>query len=123
VIAVIVSILGVVNTLAMSVLERTREIGVMRALGSSRWSIRQTMLDESLLITVAGAVAGVGVGLVVGWLWVLGLEPLLPGISFYVPGGTVIGVAVAAIAGGTAASILPARRAARLKVVEALSYE
>jgi putative ABC transport system permease protein len=122
-IAVIVSILGVINTLAMSVLERTREIGVMRALGSSRWQVRATMLDESLLITCAGAAAGLGVGLLVGWLWVLGLESLLPGISFFLPIGTVIGVALAAIAGGVAASILPARRAAHLKVVEALNYE
>jgi putative ABC transport system permease protein len=122
-IAVIVSILGVVNTLAMSVLERTREIGVMRALGSSRWQIRKTMLDESLLITSAGAAAGLGVGLLVGWLWVRGLGSLLPGIGFHLPIGTIAGVAFAAIAGGVLASILPARRAARLKVVEALTYE
>ena len=64
-IAVIVSLLGVVNTLAMSVLERTREIGVLRALGSSRWQVRRTMLDESLLITSAGAFAGIGFGLVI----------------------------------------------------------
>src|SRR5204862_6730674 len=62
-IAVIVSLLGVVNTLAMSVIERTREIGVLRALGSSRWLVGQTMLDESLMITIAGAVAGMLVGL------------------------------------------------------------
>jgi putative ABC transport system permease protein len=122
-IAVIVSILGVINTLAMSVLERTREIGVMRALGSSRWQVRQTMLDESLLITLAGATAGLGLGLVVGWLWVLGLGALLPGIAFHLPVGTIAGVALASIAAGVAASILPARRAARLKVIEALSYE
>jgi putative ABC transport system permease protein len=122
-IAVIVSILGVINTLAMSVLERTREIGVMRALGSSRWQVRRTMLHESLLITSAGAAAGLGIGLLVGWLWVLGLGALLPGIAFHVPVGTVVGVALAAIAGGVLAAILPARRAAHLKVIEALSYE
>jgi putative ABC transport system permease protein len=122
-IAVIVSILGVINTLAMSVLERTREIGVMRALGSSRWQVRRTMLHESLLITSAGAAAGLGIGLLVGWLWVLGLGALLPGIAFHVPVGTVVGVAFAAIAGGVLAAILPARRAAHLKVIEALSYE
>ena len=54
VIAIIVSLLGVINTLAMSVIERTREIGVLRALGASRWQVRSTMLDESLMITVAG---------------------------------------------------------------------
>jgi putative ABC transport system permease protein len=122
-IAVIVSLLGVVNTLAMSVLERTREIGVMRALGSSRWQVRQTMLDESLLITSGGAAAGLAAGLLIGWLWVLGLGSLLPGIAFHLPIGSIIGVAVAAIAGGVLASLLPARRAARLKVIEALTYE
>jgi putative ABC transport system permease protein len=50
--------LGVINTLAMSVMERTREIGVLRAMGSSRWLVRRTLLDESLLITVAGSLAG-----------------------------------------------------------------
>ena len=59
IIAIIVSLLGVINTLAMSVIERTREIGVLRALGASRWQIRATMLDESLMITIAGAIVGV----------------------------------------------------------------
>lgn len=122
-IAVIVSILGVINTLAMSVLERTREIGVMRALGSSRWQVRQTMLDESLLITIGGAAAGLGLGLLIGWLWVLGLGSITPGIAFHLPVVTIAGVALAAIAAGVVASVLPARRAARLKIVEALSYE
>ena len=54
-IAIIVSLLGVINTLAMSVIERTREIGVLRALGASRWQVRSTMLDESLMITIAGS--------------------------------------------------------------------
>ena len=52
IIAIIVSLLGVINTLAMSVIERTREIGVLRALGASRWQVRATMLDESLMITM-----------------------------------------------------------------------
>jgi putative ABC transport system permease protein len=122
-VAVIVSILGVVNTLAMSVLERTREIGVLRALGSSRWQVRETMLDESLLITVAGALSGTGIGLAIGWFWVQGLGSVLPGISFHLPWGTIVAVAVVAIIAGVVAAILPARRAARLPVIEALTYE
>ena len=66
IIAIIVSLLGVINTLAMSVIERTREIGVLRALGASRWQIRATMLDESLMITMAGAVVGVLAGTLIG---------------------------------------------------------
>jgi putative ABC transport system permease protein len=113
----------VVNTLAMSVLERTREIGVLRALGSSRWQIRRTMLDESLLICAAGAITGVAFGLAIGAAWLPGFAKAMPGLTFHFPGTTAFAVAIAAIVLGTLAAILPARRAARLKVIEALSYE
>ena len=108
----------------MSVIERTREIGVLRALGASRWQIRQTMLDESLMITIAGAVVGVLAGLLIGWMWVRGLdERACRASTFHLPSAIVIAVAVAAVALGVLASVLPARRAARLKVIEALVYE
>jgi len=122
-IAVIVSLLGVINTLAMSVLERTREIGVLRALGSSRWLVRGSLLDESLLITTAGALVGVVAGLIIGLAWLAGLGDLLPGITFRFPVGATILVAVVAVILGTLAAILPARRAARLDVIRALTYE
>jgi len=123
IIAIIVSLLGVINTLAMSVIERTREIGVLRALGASRWQIRRTMLDESLMITIAGALVGVLAGVLIGWMWMRGLDQVLPGMTFHFPGPIVISVAVASVVLGVLASILPARRAARLKVIEALVYE
>jgi putative ABC transport system permease protein len=122
-IAVIVSLLGVVNTLAMSVIERTREIGVLRALGSSRWQVRRTMVTESLLITVAGALTGVVAGLAIALAWMPGFAETMPGLSFHFPGGTTFAVAVAAIVLGTLAAVVPARRAARLKVIQALAYE
>jgi putative ABC transport system permease protein len=122
-IAVLVSLLGVVNTLAMSVIERTREIGVLRALGSSRWLVRQTMVDESLLITLAGALSGVLAGLLIGAVWVAGLGSIMPGIAFHLPLGTILAVTVAAVVAGVVAAMLPARRAARLNVIEALNYE
>jgi putative ABC transport system permease protein len=122
-IAVIVSLLGVINTLAMSVLERTRELGLMRALGASRWQVRSSMLDESLLITCAGALAGLGLGLLIGYVWVMGLGGVLPGVAFHLPATTIGAVALAAIVLGTVAAILPARRAARLDVLAALKYE
>jgi putative ABC transport system permease protein len=123
IIAIIVSLLGVINTLAMSVIERTREIGVLRALGASRWQVRSTMLDESLMITVAGAVVGVVAGTLIGFTWLRGVDEVMPGMSFHFPGPIVIAVAIAAVALGVIAAILPARRAARLKVIEALAYE
>jgi putative ABC transport system permease protein len=122
-IAVIVSLLGVVNTLAMSVMERTREIGVLRALGSSRRLVRATMLDESLLITLSGAIAGIAVGLLIAFVWVSGLGSVLPGISFRFPIAATVLVALAAVILGVLAALLPARRAARLNVIDALSYE
>lgn len=122
-VAVIVSLLGVVNTLAMSVIERTREIGVLRALGSSRWLVRGSLFDESLLITLAGAVVGVLSGLAIGAAWVAGLGDLIPGISFRFPLGATLTVSVVAILLGSLAAVLPARRAARTDVIRALTYE
>jgi putative ABC transport system permease protein len=123
IIAIIVSLLGVINTLAMSVIERTREIGVLRALGASRWQVRSTMLDESLMITVAGSLIGVAAGTLIGFTWLRGVDDVLPGMTFHFPGPIVIAVAIAAVVLGVIAAILPARRAARLKVIEALAYE
>jgi putative ABC transport system permease protein len=123
IIAIIVSLLGVVNTLAMSVIERTREIGVLRALGASRWLVRSTMLDESLMLTVAGSVVGVGAGTLIGFMWLRGIDEVMPGMTFHFPGPVVVAVAVAAVVLGVLAAILPARRAARLQVINALTYE
>jgi putative ABC transport system permease protein len=122
-IAVLVSLMGVVNTLAMAVAERTREIGVLRALGASRWLVRRTMLDESLLITLSGAFAGVVTGALIGWAWISSVSDVGGGLSFRFPWQTAVGVAVVAIVLGAVASILPARRAARLNVIDALNYE
>ncbi|HEU4978497.1 MAG TPA: ABC transporter permease, partial [Solirubrobacteraceae bacterium] len=122
-IAIVVSLLGVVNTLAMSVTERTREIGLLRALGSSRLLVRLSTLHESLLITLSGALAGLLLGALIAWLWVASLRDVLPGIAFAFPTGTAIGVAAAAVVLGTLAALLPARRAARVDVLEALTYE
>ncbi|MBN1529282.1 MAG: ABC transporter permease [Thermoleophilaceae bacterium] len=123
IIAIIVSLLGVINTLAMSVIERTREIGVLRALGASRWQVRSTMLDESLMITIAGSLVGLAAGTLIGYAWMRGVDEVMPGMTFHFPGPIGIAVAVAAVILGVIAAILPARRASRLKVIEALAYE
>ncbi|MGV1049984.1 MAG: ABC transporter permease [Solirubrobacterales bacterium] len=123
-IAVIVGLLGIINTLSMSVLERTREIGVLRALGGSRWRIRRTMLDESLLISLAGTLAGIGAGLLVGAVWILSVrESTLVGLQLRIPTGILAVIAVLGVLIGTLAAILPARRAARLDPLQALTYE
>ena len=82
----LVGVLGIINTLTMSVLERTREIGVLRALGASRWRVRRTMADESLLISLAGTLAGIFVGLGIAVVWVIGMRATtFPGLSMHLP--------------------------------------
>ncbi len=122
-VAIFVSLFGIVNTLSMSVIERTREIGVLRALGSTRWQIRRTIADESLVIALIGAAMGIAIGAGLGWALLKGLSFGIPGVSYQPPVATMVGVAIAAVILGLLAAILPARRAANLDVVEALSYE
>ena len=123
-IAVLVGVLGIINTLSMSVLERTREIGVLRALGASRWRVRRTMADESLLISLAGTLAGIAAGVGVAVVWILGMRATtFPGLSMHLP-LTMLGImALLGIVIGVVAAILPARRAARLEPLAALRYE
>ena len=75
------------------------------------------------MITIAGAVVGVAAGTLISLMWLRGIGDVLPGMSFHFPGPVAPAVAVAAVMLGVIASILPARRAARLKVIEALTYE
>ena len=122
-VAIFASLFGIVNTLSMSVLERTREIGVLRALGATRWQIRRTVANESLIISLIGAVLGISIGIGLGWALLKGLAAGVPGVVYSPPIGTMFAVAVAAVILGLLAAIVPARRAARLDVVDALSYE
>jgi putative ABC transport system permease protein len=123
-IAVIVGLLGIINTLSMSVLERTREIGVLRALGGSRWRIRRAMLSESMMISLAGSLVGIASGLLVGAVWILSIrESTLVGLQLHIPTGILVLIAVLGVLIGTVAAILPARRAAHLDPLQALTYE
>ncbi|HWV87310.1 MAG TPA: FtsX-like permease family protein [Capillimicrobium sp.] len=123
-IAVIVGMLGIVNTLSMSVIERTREIGVLRALGASRWRVRRTMADETLLISIAGTLAGILAGVVIAVVWVLSMRATaFTSLSLHLPLGTLAIIALLGVVIGIVAAILPARRAARLDPLTALHYE
>jgi putative ABC transport system permease protein len=123
VVAVIVSLLGVVNTMLISVLERTREIGVLRALGATRWRIRRTVTDEGVLLTVAGAAMGLVVGLAIGYVYVRGVGSGLSGVYFEPPVLVIVLVAVLSVVAGLIAAVLPARRAADMNIIQAISYE
>jgi ABC-type antimicrobial peptide transport system permease subunit len=117
----IISLVGIINTLALSVFERTREIGMLRAVGTTRRQLRRMVRYESVITSVIGGLLGVGVGLVFGWILTKGLSD--QGIVFSVPVTFIIVVMIVAALAGVVAAIMPARRAARLDVLEALQYE
>jgi putative ABC transport system permease protein len=120
--AILIALLGIANTMALSVLERTREIGLMRAIGMTRGQTRRMIRLEAGVVSLFGALLGVVVGLVFGWMAVTAIpESIIDRLA--IPFGTlIIYVLIATIAGLLAASF-PARRAARLNVLDAISYE
>jgi len=121
-ISLIVALMGVANTLALSVFERTRELGLLRAVGMSRRQARRMIRWEGGIVAVFGGLMGITVGVLFGWATV----EIIPDTfvsSFSIPWGTLwIYLVVVAVAGLLAASI-PARRASRLNVLDAISYE
>jgi putative ABC transport system permease protein len=119
--AVIVSLFGIVNTLALSIYERTREIGLLRAVGMSRRQARRIVRYEAVITSLIGAVLGAVLGIVFA---VIVSRPLADeGFTLSIPVGTLIALLVLAVIAGIVAAIGPARRAARLDVLEALAYE
>jgi len=118
---VLISLVGVVITLLLSIYERTREIGMMRAVGTTRGQIRAIVRSESVITCAIGGIIGLGVGLFLGWVMIKGLES--EGLSFSVPVVTLAVVFVLAVIAGVLAAVFPARRAARLNPLEALHYE
>jgi putative ABC transport system permease protein len=119
--SVVISLFGIVNTLVLTIYERTREIGMLRAIGTTRPQMRRMIRYESVLTSVIGGLLGVVVGLVFGWIVTRGLQS--EGISFAVPWWQLFVVLIVATAVGVVAAIWPAVRAARLDVLEALQYE
>ena len=117
--SVIVSLFGIINTLVLSVFERTREIGMLRAVGATRWQIRSMISLESIVTSLMGAAIGIGLGIVLSVLLIARVDFLV--LSW--PIGSLVVFAAAAIVVGLVAAIFPARRAARLNVLEALQYE
>jgi putative ABC transport system permease protein len=117
--SVVVSFFGIVNTLVLTVFERTREIGMLRAIGMTRRQVRRMVRHESVITALIGATIGIALGVVLAGL-------LIARINFIVlavPVGQLIAFAIAAIIVGIVAAIFPARRAARLNVLQALQYE
>jgi putative ABC transport system permease protein len=120
--AILIAVLGVVNTLALSVVERTREIGLLRAIGLSRRQLRRMIRLESVVIAVFGALLGLALGLVWGVCTqrVLALQGMT---ALAIPWDTVVAVVVGSAVVGVAAALLPALRASRMNVLAAIAHE
>src|SRR3954467_14294761 len=117
--AVIVSLFGIVNTLVLSISERTRELGLLRAVGTTQRQVRRIVRYEAVITSLIGGVLGIVLGAV---LAVLFTQPL-DNFTLSIPGGTLLLMLVVAGTAGVGAAVLPARRASRLDVLDALAYE
>jgi putative ABC transport system permease protein len=123
--AVVIAVLGIMNTLALSVFERTREFGLLRAVGSSRKQLRRAIRGEAIIVAVFGALLGLAVGLPLG---IIGNEALkgipISGVTeTAVPVGTIIAIVVLSVLAGLLAAWWPGRRAAKLDILEAIATE
>jgi putative ABC transport system permease protein len=119
--SVIVSLFGMLNTLVLSVFERTRELGMLRAVGMTRRQARRMVRHESVITALIGAALGLPLGIMLAAAVTHALGKY--GVTFSVPVASLVVFAVAAMIAGVLAAIAPARRAARLNVLEALQYE
>jgi putative ABC transport system permease protein len=119
--SVVVSLFGMVNTLVLSVFERTRELGMLRAVGMTRRQARRMVRHESVITALIGAALGMPLGIFLAGLVTVALRD--EGLEFSLPTSTLVVFTLIAVTAGILAAILPARRASRLNVLEALQYE
>jgi putative ABC transport system permease protein len=120
--AVVIAILGIMNTLALSVFERTREFGLLRAVGTTRRQLKRAVRWESVIVSVFGALLGLVVGLPLGIVATRGMRSV--GVTTTsIPTATIVVILVAAVFAGMLAAIWPARRAAKLNVLAAIATE
>ncbi len=119
--SVIVSLVGIINTLVLTVFERTRELGMLRAVGMTRRQVRMMINYESIVTSLMGAALGMVVGVFLAALITHALSS--SGIVFAIPWIQIVYFVLAAVVVGVVAAVIPARRAARLNVLEALQYE
>lgn len=120
--AIVIGLLGIANTLALSVVERTREIGLLRAVGLGRRQLRRLVRQEAFIVSVFGAILGIVVGTGLGIAIVASLRD--QGLSVIaIPFGSLLVWLLVSAAGGIIASLLPARKAARMDILEAIAYQ
>ena len=117
--SVVVALLGIVNTMSLSIYERTRELGLLRAVGMTSRQLRRTVRYESAIISLIGTMAGLGLGIFLGWA---AFDAIGVAYSdFTVPWGSLIAIGITGLVAGLLSGVLPARRAGRLEVLEAIA--
>jgi putative ABC transport system permease protein len=123
--AIVIALMGIANTLSLSVHERTRELGLLRAVGQTRRQVRQMVRWESVLVATFGAVGGIGLGVFLGWALVEAASATSGSAVgvFALPAGRLAVVLLVGAVAGVVAGLRPARRAARLDVLEAIATE
>ena len=120
--ALLIAVLGIANTLGLSIVERTREVGLIRAVGMTRGQVRWMITGEAMVTALFGAVLGSALGLWLGWVFMAAFSG--QGLSaFSLPVAQILTWLVVAALAGVVAAALPARRAARLNVLQAIAYE
>jgi putative ABC transport system permease protein len=120
-VAVVIAVFGITNTLSLSVLERTREIGLLRAVGMSRRQLRRSISWESVLIALLGAILGMALGLFFAWAVITALDDEI--LRLTIPWSQVALSILAAAFAGVIAALIPAWRASRKDILEAIAYE
>ncbi|MCY3577958.1 MAG: FtsX-like permease family protein, partial [bacterium] len=121
-ISLVIALIGITNTLALSVFERTRELGLLRAVGMSRLQTRRTIRWEGAIVAAFGGIMGAVIGVLFGWAAVVVIPDSFIS-SFAVPWFTLIIYMVVAAVAGIVAAYFPARRASRLNILDAIAYE
>lgn len=119
--SVVISLFGIANSLFLSIHERTREFGLLRAIGATRAQVRRVVRYESVITAVIGGLLGIAIGLLFGYLMTAALADL--GLGFSVPVAQLAGFLVLAVVVGVLAAVVPARRGARVDVLDALHQE
>jgi putative ABC transport system permease protein len=121
--AIVIALMGIANTLSLSIHERTRELGLLRAVGASRRQLRSMIRGESLVVAVFGTIGGLALGVFLGWGLVQAAADDAQTDVFSAPIAQLAVVLVAGAIVGVLASVRPARRAARLDILQAIAAE
>jgi len=123
VMAIVIALMGIANTLSLSIHERTRELGLLRAVGQSRRQLRSMVRGEAFVVALFGTAGGVGLGMFLGWAMVQAISAAEGLGSFTLPAGQLAVVLALGALVGIVAAVRPARRAAKIDVLQAIATD